>query len=90
MLVVDLDGDGAAELVTTAATAPGEPDQLVVRRPASDGSSSTVLLRSPLGGGSVVGLAAGHLDFDARVDVVVVEESGDGGTWTLWRLRNVP
>jgi hypothetical protein len=90
LLTVDLDGDGGLELVTTAATAPGEPDQLVVRRPAPGGSSSTVLLKSPLDGGSIVGLAAGHVDYDARVDVVIVEEAVDGGALTLWRLGHLP
>jgi hypothetical protein len=90
LLVVDLDLDGEPEIVTTAATSPGEPDQLVVRRPAPDWSSSTVVLKSPLGGGSVVGVAAGHVDFDARIDIVAIEESADGATQTLWRLRHVP
>lgn len=90
LLAVDLDADGEPELVTTGATSPGEPDQLVVRRPAPDGSSSTVLLKSALGGGSIVGVAAGHVDFDARLDLIVLEESVDGATQTVWRLRHVP
>jgi hypothetical protein len=87
---VDLDNDGETEVLTTAAASPGEPDQVVLRRPAPDGSSSTVLLKSPLGGGSIVGIAVGHVDYDARVDVVVVEESLDGVAHTLWRLGHVP
>ncbi len=90
VVALDLDGDGEPELLTTAAVSPGEPDQLVLRRPVPDGSSSTVLLKSPLGGGSIVGIAVGHVDYDARTDVVIVEESLDGAAQTLWRLRHIP
>jgi hypothetical protein len=89
LLVVDLDADGEVEVVTTTSASPGEADQLVVRRltPAHDGS--TVVLRSPLSGGSVAAFAAGHSDLDRRIDVLVVEETQDG-TATLWRLEHGP
>ncbi len=89
VLVVDLDGDGGIEVLTTTSASPGEPDQLVVRRlePTYDGSR--VVLRSSLGGGSVAALSAGRLDDDRRVDVVVVEESADGAA-QVWRLEHSP
>jgi hypothetical protein len=87
VVAVDVDGDGEVELLTTAAASPGEADQLVLRRPTPDGTASTVLLKSPLGGGSIVAVVGGHTDYDARVDVMVVEEALDGSTLTLWRLR---
>jgi hypothetical protein len=90
IVVLDLDNDGAPEVLTTAAVAPGEADQLVLRHPAPDGSSSTVLMKSPLSGGSIVAIAVGHIDYDARTDLVVLEEAPDGAAWTLWRLRHVP
>ena len=89
LLAVDVDGDGESELVTTSSSSPGEADQLVVRRLSPNQDSSTVLLKSPLGGGSVVALAAGSLDFDSRLDVVIVEELSNGET-TLWRLEHAP
>ena len=87
-LLVDLDGDGDAELITSSAASPGEADQLVVRRLDAALSSSTVLLKSPLGGGSVVSITPGFVDFDTRLDVVVVEESGDEDM--VWRLEHAP
>ncbi|MBM4280320.1 MAG: hypothetical protein FJ137_06025 [Deltaproteobacteria bacterium] len=90
VVVVDLDGDGEPELLTSAAVSAGEPDQLVLRRAAPDGSSSTVLLKSPLGGGSIAAIVSGHADFDARPDVIVIEQADDGATATLWRLRHAP
>lgn len=89
LLVVDLDADGEMEVLTTTSASPGEADQLVVRRltPAHDGT--TVVLKSPLSGGSVAAFAAGHIDLDRRLDVVVVEEAQDGAT-TVWRLEHSP
>ncbi len=89
ILLVDVDGDGDPELVTSSASSPGEPDQLVLRRPGPGLSSSTVLLKSPLSGGSIVGIAAGHVDYDARLDVLVVEELASGEA-QVWRLEHAP
>jgi hypothetical protein len=89
LLVIDVDSDGEQEIVTSSSASPGEPDQLVVRRLTPGLDASTVLLKSPLGGGSIVGFASGHVDFDARLDVVVVEELQSGEA-TVWRLEHAP
>lgn len=89
ILLVDIDGDGEPELVTSSASSPGEPDQLVLRRPGPGLQSSTVLLKSPLSGGSIVGIAAGHVDYDARLDVLVIEEVASGEA-QVWRLEHAP
>jgi hypothetical protein len=89
LLVVDVDADGDTELVTTTAASPGEPDQLVLRRLMPGAETTTVLLKSPLGGGSIVGLAAGFVDFDARIDVIALEESVSGDVM-VWRLEHSP
>lgn len=89
LLVVDLDGDGEVELITTTSASPGEPDQLVVRRLTPGRESTTVLLKSPLSGGSIAGFATGHSDLDRRIDVVIVEEGQDGAA-TVWRLEHRP
>jgi len=89
VLAIELDGDADLELITSSASSPGEPDQLVVRRLSPGHESSTVLLKSPLGGGSIAALAAGHADFNARVDVVVIEELA-GGDHVVWRLEHAP
>lgn len=86
--LADLDGDGAAELVTTSAAGPGEPDHLVLRRLEGDLASSTVAFRSPLSGGSIVAVAVGRLDYGARLDVVLIEEVGKEAL--AWRLRFAP
>lgn len=89
LLVVDLDADGEVEVLTTTSASPGEADQLVVRRLTPSHDGTTVVLKSPLSGGSVAAFAAGHVDLDRRLDVVVVEEAQDGAT-TLWRLEHSP
>ena len=89
LLVIDIDSDGEQEIVTSSSASPGEPDQLVVRRLTPGLDASTVLLKSPLSGGSIAGFAFGHVDFDARLDVVVVEELQNGDA-TLWRLEHAP
>lgn len=86
--LVDLEGDGAPELVTTASTSPGEPDHLVLRRLERGSSSSSVPFRSPLSGGSIVATAVGRLDYGARSDVVLIEEVGKEAL--AWRLRFAP
>ena len=88
LALADLDGDGDPELVTTSASAPGEPDHLVLRRVDDDLSTSTVVFRSPLSGGSIVATAVGRVDFGARLDVVLVEEVGKEAL--AWRLRYSP
>lgn len=87
ILLTDVDGDGDPELVTTAASSPGEPDQLVLRRMGPGLQSSTVLLKSPLSGGLIVGVAAGHTDYDARIDVLIIEELASGEA-NVWRLEH--
>ena len=89
LLVVDIDGDGDHEIITSSSASPGEPDQLVVRRLTPGFESSTVLLKSPLGGGSVAGVAAGFIDYDSRIDIVIVEELASGEA-TVWRLEHAP
>jgi hypothetical protein len=88
-LVLDLDGDNDLELVTTSASSPGEPDQLVVRRLSPGYDGSTVVLKSPLGGGSIAALASGHADFDQRTDVLLIEELADGDH-VVWQLEHAP
>jgi hypothetical protein len=91
ILLADLDGDGEGDLLTTSASLPGEPDHLVLRRLASDLSTSTVVFRSPLSGGSIAAAAAGRLDLSVgtgRVDVVLIEEIGREAL--AWRLRYAP
>lgn len=87
-LLVDLDGDGEDELLTSSAASPGEADQLVVRRLDAGLTSSTVLLKSPLGGGSIVSISQGFADYDQRLDVVVLEEIGTDTM--VWRLEHAP
>jgi hypothetical protein len=89
LLVIDIDGDGEQEIVTSSSASPGEPDQLVVRRLTPGLDASTVLLKSPLGGGSIAGFASGYVDFDSRLDVVIVEELQSGEA-TVWRLEHAP
>jgi hypothetical protein len=89
LLVVDVDADGDAEIITTTASSPGEPDQLVLRRLMPGADATTVLLKSPLSGGSIVGLAAGFSDYDARTDIIALEESV-GGEVMVWRLEHSP
>jgi hypothetical protein len=86
--LADLDGDGDQELVTTSASAPGEPDHLVLRRLARDLSTSTVAFRSPLSGGSIVATAVGKLDYGNRLDIILIEEVGKEAL--AWRLRFAP
>jgi hypothetical protein len=86
--LADLDGDGAIELLTTSASAPGEPDHLVLRRLDEAVQTSTVLFRSPLSGGSVVAVAVGHLDYGDRKDGVLAEQVG--AETLLWRLKHTP
>jgi len=86
--LADLDGDGELELLTTSSSAPGEPDHLVLRRMPADLSSLTVVLRSPLSGGSIVTAVIGRIDFGVRPDVVLIEEVGQEAL--AWRLRYAP
>lgn len=89
LLLADLDGDGEVDLLTTSASPPSDPDHLVLRRLAADLSSSAVVFRSPLAGGSIAAIAAGHLDVSAaRLDVVLIEELGQEAL--AWRLRYAP
>lgn len=89
VLVVDIDGDGDQEIVTSSASSPGEPDQLVLRRLTPGLDATTVVLKSPLSGGSIAGVASGYVDFDSRIDVIVVEE-GSAGEAAVWRLEHAP
>lgn len=88
IVVADLNGDGEPELVTSAASAPGEPDHLVLRRLARDVSSSSVVFRSQLSGGSIVAAGSGRLEPGGRPEVVLIEEVGDEAL--AWRLRYAP
>lgn len=88
VVLADLNGDGEPELVTTAASAPGEADHLVLRRLHKDLSSSSVVFRSQLSGGSIVAAASGRLEPGGRVEVVLIEEVGTEAV--AWRLRYSP
>lgn len=84
MLAVDLDGDRLPELVTTGAGGPDGADSLNVHR-LRPGLSSGVLFTQTFEG-SVVGIAAGDLDFDGLPDLVIAEEVSPGRA-QLWHLE---
>ncbi len=84
MLAVDLDGDRLPELVTTGAGGPDAADSLSVHR-LQPGLSSGVLFTETFEG-SVVGIAAGDLDFDGLPDLVIAEEVSPGRA-QLWHLE---
>ncbi len=84
--IADLDGDRVMDVVTTAATPPGEADQVVVRRFDDALTSSSVLFKSALSGGAIVALAVGHVDYLDSAEVILVEEN-DNDT-VVWRLRH--
>jgi hypothetical protein len=79
---VDFDGNGIPELVATQPSAPNEADGLAVRRTPAEGG--TVLLRSALSGGSVVGMSVA-VDGVGRPVVMLAEELPD--RVLLWRLE---
>src|SRR5262245_8983902 len=75
----DFDGDGNDELVTTAGV--GGPPRVVVWDLSSDGSPGAVLdnfLAFPASFKGGVFVAAGDLDFDARDELVVSTDTGNG------------
>jgi len=84
MVAIDLDGDRLPELVTTGAGGPDVADTLTVHR-LQPGLSSGVLFTQTFGG-SVVGIAAGDLDFDGLPDLLIAEEVSPGRT-QLWHLE---
>jgi hypothetical protein len=84
LLVVDLDGDGSPELVTTGASGPGEPDSLSIHR-LQPGLSSGILFTEGFEG-SVLAIAAGDLDFDGLPDLLIAEELSPGRA-QLWHLE---
>lgn len=88
IVLADLNSDGEPELVTTSASAPGEADQLVLRRLHKDLSTSNVVFRSQLSGGSIVAAASGRLEAGGRSEVVLIEEVGTEAV--AWRLRYAP
>lgn len=89
ILVADLDGDGEGELVTSAATPPGDGDEVTIYGIEPSLERLTVLFRAALSGGGIVAMAEGELDFDGYPDVLVVEE-GVGKEAVLWRLELAP
>jgi len=84
LLVVDLDGDQVPELVTTGAQGPEGSDSLSIHR-LQPGPSSGMLFTQAFEG-SVLGIAAGDLDFDGLPDLLVAEEIGIGRA-QLWHLE---
>lgn len=87
ILLDDLDGDGAPELVTTGRSGPGEPDRVRILGVDPSLRSLPVVFDGPLGGG-VTALAVGDLDFDGRRELLVVEQTdGDAVLWLVARRR---
>lgn len=84
IVLADLDGAAGPELVTTAASLPGEPDRVTVFGIGSTLESTSVLFEGELSG-SVVALDAGDLDFDGRGELLFVEDTG--GAAVLWLIR---
>lgn len=85
VVVAELDGGAGPELVTSTASAPGEPDAVTIHRLSGDLDGHSVLFAAPLDG-SVVAMAAGDLDFDGAGDLLVVEEGRDDLA-VLWRVE---
>jgi hypothetical protein len=86
----DVDDDGAAELIVSAATPIGSGDRLSVLRARPDGSLLRVWTSDPLPG-SILIAAVGDLDGDSLPELLAVEEpaptAGPAATARLWVIR---
>ncbi len=88
LLLVELEGAGLPEVVTTGASPFGEPDQVAIHRLEGSPPRLSVLFRASFAG-TVRALGTGDLDFDGRPDVVLVEEDASDEA-VLWRLERSP
>lgn len=88
-LLVDLNGDGDPELVTSSASGLGESDLLTLYQLDPSLESASVLYRTPLSGGSIAAMAQGDVDYDGTPDLLLVEEQGLDEA-VLWRLEYEP
>ncbi len=87
LLLADLDGVGGPELVTTSASAPGEPDRVRLLHIQPSLEAVQVVFDSPVSG-SITAMAAGDLDFDGRRELLVVEQTeGSAVLWLIARRR---
>lgn len=81
--MVDLDDDGALELVTTSAGGPGEKDQITVYRLEGGGGVPRQLWRSAALAGTVTALAHGDLDGDGKLELLAALREPGGTTQLL-------
>jgi hypothetical protein len=81
--MVDLDDDGALELVTTSAGGPGEKDQITVYRLEGGAGVPRQLWRSAALGGIVTALAHGDLDGDGKLELLAALREPAGTTQLL-------
>lgn len=88
VVLVELEGEGQPELVTTGAVPLGEADHVTIHRLEGTPPRASVLFRSTFAG-TVRALGSGDLDFDGRPDMVLVEEDGSNEA-VLWRLERSP
>jgi hypothetical protein len=83
--MVDLDGDGALELVASSARAPGTGDALTIYKLAADGSAKVLRRGSALSGG-IAGIAAGDFDGDGQIDIAAAVRLPGSTRSDLWIL----
>jgi hypothetical protein len=88
ILLAELDGGGRPELVTSGAVPLGEPDQITIHRLDGAVPRPSVLFRGTFAG-TIRAMGAGDLDFDGRIDIVLVEEDATDEA-VLWRVERTP
>jgi hypothetical protein len=84
--IADLDGDGAPEVITSAARPPGDGDTITVHALADDGGSRVLHRGSALRGG-IAAIASGDFDGDGHVDVAAAVRLVGSSRSDLWVLQ---
>jgi hypothetical protein len=84
--IVDLDGDGAPEVITSAYRAPGDGDELIVYTIDDDGTARVLHRGGSLRGG-IAAIASGDFDSDGATDVAALVRLSGATAGDLWVLR---